>query len=232
MKIEEIILNLINTYDCEDIDLCYYIFDSLKMLDVQEAAIGLRVFCENISYGKSNKTLKLEKHVSKEETEQCYDTYEEYIDGMLKIFVKESHIRGETVSVFYEKLWDMMINNFAFDGDKVYSFVLFKFIENPLLPYFNLSNPMQMDNDRFSAIIQNQKMSILKIKHILEINFSQKTEYSSLILEELLKIKNFEQQTVFLAVILDALRKKELNNLWKFMQSQEYSQINSYIVGK
>lgn len=116
---------------------------------------------------------------------------------------------------FYTVLWKKLINDDMFDNIKIYAFVLLRLAINPLLPYAELSKPVQMNDEKFSLIIKEQMPAIQRVKHILELELSQKTEVASLLLEEILKVTDYEKQIVLLAVILEEMiihKQKELED--------------------
>ena len=85
MKINEKLKELITTYDGQDIDLCYYVFEALNEVDVRESSIGLKFFFEEIRTNVTDKTLKLETKVSQEELNQYHKMYGKYINELLNV---------------------------------------------------------------------------------------------------------------------------------------------------
>lgn len=218
MKTNEKLMSLISTYDGRDIDLCYYVFESLKGLSKQDSAQGLKLFFEEVKRVKSSQTFKLEIKVSEDDLKQYHKIYAKYINELLNTLVKKAHLNNWTVDEFYNVLWEILINDRMFNEDNVCAFVILCLAQSPLLPYVELGKPVEMDNDKFSSLIQAQMMSIQKIQHILGLGLEQKTEVASLILEELLQVQDREKQIVLLAVIFDEVLKNKLKNLQNIMQ--------------
>ena len=205
MKTNEKLMSLISTYEGRDIDLCYYVFESLKGLSKQDSAQGLKLFFEEIK-------------VLEDDLKQYHKIYAKYINELLNTLVKKAHLNNWTVDEFYNVLWEILINDRMFNEDNVCAFVILCLAQSPLLPYVELGKPVEMDNDKFSSLIQAQMMSIQKIQHILGLGLEQKTEVASLILDELLQVQDREKQIVLLAVIFDEVLKDKLKNLQSIMQ--------------
>lgn len=218
MKTNEKLMSLISTYEGRDIDLCYYVFESLKGLSKQDSAQGLKLFFEEVKRVKSSQTFKLEIKVLEDDLKQYHKIYAKYINELLNTLVKKAHLNNWTVDEFYNVLWEILINDRMFNEDNVCAFVILCLAQSPLLPYVELGKPVEMDNDKFSSLIQAQMMSIQKIQHILGLGLEQKTEVASLILEELLQVQDREKQIVLLAVIFDEVLKNKLKNLQNIMQ--------------
>lgn len=224
MTLDEHLMKLISTYDGEDIDLCYYVFEDLKKVNEKEASIGLKTFFEKIKSYESNRTLKLENYVTKEELIEYHKIYSRYVNELLNILVKKAHLDEWKTDEFYFNLWNMLFNNSLFNNNsKCYAVALLCLAQNPLLPYVELDKPMGMTNEKFSLLSKEQIISIQKIRHILKLEFSQKTEISSLILNELLKTTDYEKQVVLLAITLNEfiktqLRKDSIEDFLNFMK--------------
>ena len=74
-----------------------------------------------------------------------------------------------------------------------------------------------MDDEQFSDILEKNKEIIIKIRHILSLNFTQKTEVASLLLKEIQKNKSFKEQCVILAIALDDFTQGKVNGLMQML---------------
>jgi hypothetical protein len=99
------------------------------------------------------------------------------------------------------------------------AFVIFKFAQNALMPYIEIDTPLTMKDETFNDILSKNQSTIIKIRHILALNFTQKTEVSSLILNELQKVKTFEEQCVILAVALDDFTQGKIKGFMQALSS-------------
>lgn len=97
MKTNEKLMSLISTYEGRDIDLCYYVFESLKGLSKQDSAQGLKLFFEEIKRVKSSQTFKLEIKVLEDDLKQYHKIYAKYINELLNTLVKKAHLNNWTV---------------------------------------------------------------------------------------------------------------------------------------
>jgi hypothetical protein len=217
MTKNENLMKLITTYDGRDIDLCYYVFEHLKSMSKEDSVQGLKLFFEEIKKVKSNRTFKLENKVPEDVLNQYHKIYANYVNELLNTLVKKAHLNMWPVDEFYCALWDILNNDRIFNEDNVYAFVILCLAKSSLLPYIELGKPVEMDNDKFSQLVQMQMETIQKVKHILGLGLAQKTEVASLILKELLQVQDQEMQIVLLAVIFDEVVREKLNGLQNFM---------------
>lgn len=206
-KIDEIL----NTYSGEDTDLCYYIFNLLRQADAPGNDLGY--FMKKIRTPSSDKSQILEKRFSLEELQKLDSLYAQYINELLRAIVNKAHLSDWSTNEFYNVLWEKISTDIFFEDDKAKAFVLFKLAQNSLMPFAEFESPLSMDNETFNNILESNKDTILKIRHIFALNLTQKTEVTSLILKEIQNCKSFEEQCVVLAVALDDFTQGKVNTL-------------------
>lgn len=210
-KIDEIL----KTYAGDDTDLCYYIFNILKQ--TERPGSGLKYFMEKIRTRNSDATYVLEKKFSINELQQLDSIYAKYTNELLTAVVNKAHLANWSVDKFYNVLWEKLDTDILFEDDKTKSFVLFKLAQNSLMPYIEIESPLSMDDEKFSDILERNKDTIIKIRHILALNFTQKTEVASLILKEIQKNELYEEQCVILAIALDDFTQVKVNGLMQML---------------
>lgn len=198
-KVDEILM----TYEGNDTDLCYYIFNTLN--NSENPGYDLEYFIEKIRTQESNKTYSLEKKFSNYELAQLDSFYSKYIEGLLLVIVKKAHLSKWDKKKFYNFLWEKISTDSYFEKDKEKSFALFKVAQMPLMPYVELESPMSMSDEKFGEILEKNENSIIKIRHILSLDFMQKTETASLIVDEIQKGQSYEDKSVIMAVVLSLL---------------------------
>ena len=204
-------LGIIKTYAGEDIDLCFYVLQALKKNKVP--ATELMVFFENVGLQKSDSSIVLAKTVENKELAKMDSLYSKYIDVFLKTLVEKAHLENWDKLKFYENLWNFLNTDLILEDDKLRSFAMLKCAQNDLMPYFEIVSPITMSNDEFSKILQNNIAIVNRIKHIVALDYSQKTEVASLILNEVMPIKSEKEQAVVLAVALEIVTKNKLNGM-------------------
>lgn len=214
----EKIADVLNNYEGEDIDLCYNIYDILKQEEKPE--VGLKYFYNNIKLKKSNTSQILKGQYSTDELMKMDKLYSNYINEMLSMLVNKAHFEQWNAEKFYSVMWEKINTDLFFDNDRIKSFVIFKFAQNMLMPYIEIDTPLTMGNETFINIFNKNILIIMKIRHILSLNLSQKTEVSSLILKELENVKTFEEQSVILAVALDDFTSDKLNGVLQVLNGR------------
>ena len=210
------IMEIIKTYSGEDIDLCYYVFQSMKTKD--DPAIELMEFFENVGLQESTGSVELMKRIDDEELTKMDSLYSEYINMFLKTLVGKAHLESWEKSKFYKYLWNNLNMDLIFEDDKVRSFALLRWAQSDLLPYIEIESPISMSNDEFSEILSANRNVVNRIKHIVALNYSQKTEVASLILNEIMPVESKKEQAVVFAVALDAVIRRRLKKMTTLLE--------------
>lgn len=211
MKETNGIIDVVKMYMGEDIDLCFYILQILREKD--NPSIELKEFFENIGRQKSNESLVLPKVIGNEEMDQMDSLYSKYINMFLKTLIEKAHLENWNKIKFYENLWNSLNTDLILENDKIRSFAIFKYAQSDLMPYIEIGKPLSMGGEEFSEILKANISVVHKIKHIVALNYSQKTEVASLILNEIMSIKTEKVQAVILAVALDIVAQSKFNGM-------------------
>lgn len=211
MKVTKDIMGIIKTYAGEDIDLCFYILQVLKEKD--NSAAGLMDFFENIGLQKSNSSFILPKVIGNEELAKMDSLYSKYINMFLKTLMEKAHLENWNKTKFYEYLWNSLNTDLILEDDRVRSFAMLRYAQSDLMPYIEVGKPISMDDEEFSKILRENRNVVNKIKHIVALNYSQKTEVASLILNEVMSVKTEKERAVILAIALDIVTQSKLNGM-------------------
>ena len=211
MKVTKDIMDIIKTYAGEDIDLCFYILQVLKEKD--NSAAGLMDFFENIGFQKSNSSFILPKVIGNEELAKMDSLYSKYINMFLKTLMEKAHLENWNKTKFYEYLWNSLNTDLILEDDRVRSFAMLRYAQSDLMPYIEVGKPLSMNDEEFSKILTENRSVVNKIKHIVALNYSQKTEVASLILNEVMSVKTEKERAVILAIALDIVTQSKLNGM-------------------
>lgn len=211
MKVTKDIMDIIKTYAGEDIDLCFYILQVLKEKD--NSAAGLMDFFENIGLQKSNSSFILPKVIGNEELAKMDSLYSKYINMFLKTLMEKAHLENWNKTKFYEYLWNSLNTDLILEDDRVRSFAMLRYAQSDLMPYIEVGKPLSMNDEEFSKILTENRSVVNKIKHIVALNYSQKTEVASLILNEVMSVKTEKERAVILAIALDIVTQSKLNGM-------------------
>lgn len=193
----------LKTVKGERINIAAGVYDIIS--SSENADIGLRCFLENAEDIESSETKEAPEIFTPQMQQKLRAQYEQLTTGILDKLVGERLCEEE----FYKKLWEAIEDNeliFSKKEEKIYA--LYQIWSDPRIPYFYLKTGLKMDNEEFKEICLNDKIKIKKLNYILNADYEQKTERSSLILEELKECQDESEKVVLMAQVLSGAENK------------------------
>lgn len=221
MDILQMIDNILKKYKGEDIDLCYDVLKLLQDKTKQEQVKGIEEFFEKIGCIESDQTIEITKKVDIEKLQKMSRLYSTYIKEMLTATIMKGHLLKWKKDKVYSTLVDELFANSLLEEMDVKAFSLLLLAQSDLLPYYEINDSIKMENDEFKKIAKNNIKSIQISKHILELPLEQKTEVASLLLSELLTIKDYKSQVVVMAMIINDITKNTIEKLPDFLKNSK-----------
>lgn len=204
----EKVLELLKTYSCRVINLCYEIVNNIKDDDFQEQVKIISYFSETFGTIKSDKSLILDEIISKQEQDELKDEYGKYVDGILEASLKKAYNKSYSLEEFYTLLWGHFVKTEMLETTKEMSFALYYVVIDKKIPYFEIKKGLLMSNEIYDKLITKNKDVIAKIKFVLANSFKQKTEEASIILDEIIELESYEEQVVVLSSMIASMRKE------------------------
>lgn len=186
----------------------------LKMKD-SEKYQSLRIACELFA-----ETVFAHAADEKNENHKDFTNFSKQngklINSLISVLVSDSLQKSIQPEEFYKALWDKVISNPIFENTKIY-YVFFEVISNELIPYFNvkLADGILMEDDIYISVQKKISQDINRILFILALDFEQKTQEASLILDEILSHDSFEERTVLLARLISRTRSASIDDIFE-----------------
>lgn len=206
---EEIIKELLNSYDGELIDVCLYIYLNMKDQSYEQQVDCFQTLCEMYGTVKTNETTMIERVISNEELDVLIDQYGEYVNQVLNSLIKKSYREGYSTRQFYHNIWAAFVNGGVVTQDKEFAFAIYYTVIDRKIPYFVLEWGLKMNNQEFANCMYENREVIAKLRFILNHDFVQKTEEASLLIKEIIKLEKFEDQVIAMVAILSSLRNEQ-----------------------
>lgn len=145
--------------------------------------------------------LSIPETIGKDEELKLMHRYGKVVDA----YLEELQEQGFETHEFYSQLWDYISSSPVLPNEKARIIAMFDCAIDKRLPYYRLdrSKTLSMENDEYKAIqeaIGNETFA--KMKYILNINFTQKTERASLIVQMLDSFTDYKARCVFMTRII------------------------------
>ena len=140
-------------------ELAINLYDDIDSDETKEISVS--------PYEKQRKALKKE--------------YGDIVDSYIELFAK----RNESTTDFYHHLWSSIQNELVFPDEAAKVFAFYYVIIDRRVPYFNLKPSYNMTSEAYRKLWHAHSSELKKIRYILSIDFNQRTEEASLLLDEL-----------------------------------------------
>lgn len=176
----------------------------------EEPEKAWQYFFENADYIDSSDEKEVDAFFTAQQLQKYEKEYSNLIDGILNKLVMRHCEKKE----FYSELWEsIMHSNIVCEGKNEKIFAIAKIWSDTRIPYFQVKDGIKMSDEEFSEIIKNNKERLQEVTFILNCQYEQRTETSSLLLEILEKCKDNKEKAVVMAKIIELSERKILYSI-------------------
>lgn len=194
-------------YSGSRIDVCFDIFTGIMSNSEEERVHLFTYACNNFGISDSDGSfVPPSSGISRSEMENLREMYGQTVDSLLDTLIQKSIKDDIDPELFYEKVWNLIIQNPIFTSNKEKAFALYYILIDTRIPYFQITPGLEMNNAEFKTIVEECKDDIQKAMFVLGVDFPQKTMEASNLLDILLSISDYRKRTVILSKIISELR--------------------------
>lgn len=177
----------------------------LKLILKQDKEIQselLQYVCELWATVKSSKETEAPEKISQASYEKMKTLYGEIVDASLLSYTRKGLLEKWDRKQFYSHLWEFISNNIMWKDIKDKAFVLYYIAIDARTPYYNVGQGLKMNSDDYSRIQDEIFEAIREFRFIISLDFPQRTEEASLVLNLLNRMRTKEQKVVLLSRII------------------------------
>lgn len=189
---------------CSQVDV-NFAMQILELILAQEKAIQsklLQYVCELWATVKSSKEIDVPEKISKVNYEKMKSLYGEAVDSALIAYTRKGLMEGWNREEFYDYLWEFISTNIMWSSMEEKAFALYYIAIDARTPYYNVGIGLKMSDDDYSEIQDEIFEAIREFRFIIALDFPQRTEEASLILNILNHLSTEEQKIVLLSRII------------------------------
>lgn len=207
MTYKEKIKDLFSKGDGRVIDLFYEVFCYILSLENSEQIDVVQYVCEKAkTFGTDDENnIKIRKYYTEEKFIKCLNNAEKF-KLKAKELVYDSSKNNVSMIDFYEQFWDMLTSNRICKNRYEKALALFFVVDSDLVPYHAVGVGLSMDDSLFATILTERIEPLMNdVDMILRIDYDEKTQRASLLVDKLLSLETIEQKSVFMAILIDKL---------------------------
>lgn len=186
-------------------DICAEVFYHFLKEDSSNATQNFQSFLELWPDIDTDQTVEVEKYFSEEEYEGTFKSIQPVISTLLNNQVEEN----APADLFYTRMWGSISNKDLFPSEVECICAILYVLASPLIPYYQMKDPVRMDNEKFNEIGELIKPQVKKALFALNRKYRQRTEVSSQLVFILEEIDDVEQRIVFMAKLIGYYQVRE-----------------------
>lgn len=206
-------------------DICKACMNRL-MEDVDNAQEGFRIFLTEV---------EVPRYAPNEIPEEFFDVDADEIDTPTKTrltdmehqIVKELISQNVSEDVFYEEIWNRILDKILVSNNHQRSFLLVCMWLDPRIPYYQLGLGVSMDNDTYKKCVQQLEFPYKKMLFAMNAGYPQKTQKASILLKIADEISDQNERIVFWSLTISRLEsrilklKKRIQELESLMEADD-----------
>ena len=195
---------------CSQIDVNFAVQILELILDQEESVQSelLQYVCELWATVKSSKEIEVPEKISKVQYEKLKSLYGEMVDASLLSYTRKGLLEGWDRKTFYSHLWQFICKNIMWNDIEEKAFVLYYIAIDARTPYYNVGAGLKMSGDDYSSIQDEVFEAIREFRFIIALDFKQRTEEASLILNIINRMETEEQKVVLISRIISYYKDK------------------------
>lgn len=190
----------------------YELYAIVEQLDEKEQPVAIEFICENIESIQSDDSYEIIKNYFTDEqlervTRKFFETD---LLGIISTLAENAAKEKLPPLEFYTQLWNRLKNKYKTKRER--ALVLYELTKNDLIPYRAVGTGLSMSNEEYRQILKDiGKDFISETEYILDLDYEQKTQRASLLVDKLLMLNDRKKQSVYMAKIINAVE----NNIKK-----------------
>lgn len=207
MSYKERIKELFSRGEGRVIDLFYEVYNYVLSLDVSEQLGAIQYICDNAkTFGNDEENnIVIRKHFKDGMIEKYWNNANRFKHITKELAYDMSKNNVEAID-FYLKLWENIVSNKICKNKYEKSLALLMIVDSKFIPYRTVGMGLSMNDEEFQEISSDIANKTLKdIDYILQIDYEQKTQRTSLLVEKMSSFETLEEKSVFLAMLLDII---------------------------
>lgn len=203
-KIAELVLH----YNGELYNLCYKIIE-----ESEDLKRDFEYICKNLVRTPKEKTIHIDNYINKDEREFIWKIYGRKVEGILSEIVNKANYGVLKPECFYQELLDSLQRSFTEKKELAVAFE--RVLRDSRIPFEYLGKSLIMDQSVYREKIEKNKKSIEKLLYALRIEYSQKTEQASVLLNIIEGIEDYNDKVVVFSQLIDVLQRAGIVNVLK-----------------
>ncbi len=206
MNYKEILDEFLSTCSGKVQNVFFKIYLIIESLDESEQLPAFIYICNNVFSIDSDYSKRVDKdYYTEEQASLAHRKISKKFIPLLDALIEESAKNTVDSTEFYSRVWSL-IQSSIFKTKRERALAIFRVANHDLIPYRNVGMGLSMENEQFNNIMESLEDTVISdTEYILKLNYDQKTQRASLLVDKLLALKTNDEKVVYMSMIISAL---------------------------
>lgn len=181
----------------------YELYNIVEQLDEKEQPAAIEFICEQIDSIESNESYVITKnYYTDEQLKRITRRFAEAdLHGKISALAEKAAKEMLPPAEFYALLWNKLKKMFKTKHER--ALLLYELTTNDLIPYRAVGTGISMSNEEYQMILKEIGNELIsETEYILALDYDQKTQRASLLVDNLIKLNDRKKQCVYLSIII------------------------------
>ena len=192
----------------------YELYNIVEQLDEKEQPVAIEFICEQLDSIESDESYKITKdYFTDEQLKRVSRKFAETdLHGKISTLAEKAAKEMMPPAEFYAQLWSKLKTTYKTKRER--ALLLYELTKNDLIPYRAVGIGISMSNEEYREILNEIGKELLyETEYILSLDYEQKTQSASLLVDNLLKLDSREKQSVYLSKIINRVEQNVKNSI-------------------
>lgn len=192
----------------------YELYKIVEQMNENEQPAAIKFICEHIDSIDSDSSYEVTKdYYTDEQLKRISQKFAETnLHGKISSLAEKSAKEKLPPAEFYTLLWSKMKQTYKTKRER--ALLLYELTKNDLIPYKAVGTGLSMSNEEYRQILTDIGEELLgETEYILALDYEQKTQSASLLVDNLIKLNDRSKQSVYMSMIIKAVELKIKKNI-------------------
>lgn len=215
----DIIKEYLSTCSGKIMNVYYELYGLIEQIDEEQQPAAIKYFCENIDTIDSDSSYEITKNYYSDDQLKriSHKFHETDLHGKIDSLADTSSRQSLPPIDFYGLLWNSLKKTYRTKRER--ALLLYEMSQNSHIPYRAIGTGLSMSNEEFKKILSLIGEDLVReTEYMLDLNYEQKTQLSSLLVDRIIKLDDRKKQSVYMAMLIQVIEQNIKSSLREILE--------------
>lgn len=201
------------------LNVFYEIYQIIKAVEPESQPEAIMYFIDILDQTKSDDSHEVTKnyYTDKQISKIREKFRKKKVRTLISQEVNEASKNNVEPIEFYRRIWSKL--SAYCKNDREFAYVLFILVDHNLIPYRGVGIGLSMSDEDYAAGVKEIGDTIISdTMYIFNLQYEQKTQYASLLVDKLLSLEDKRLQTIYMSIIMKFVEKTIRDRLKDYIE--------------